>query len=683
MKHFNGRRASRVLFNLAARPPRIAAALVLMSASHGAVAQTINYGPLEQLFGEPVTTSVTGSPQRSSEVPANMEIITAEDIRRSGARDVTSALRNVVGVDLLQFGKDDTEVSVRGYDQPFAANLLVLINGRQVYSDTYSLTPWSALPVELADIRQIELVKGPSSALFGFNAVGGVINIVTYNPLYDDVNSVTAIGGTQDLAQGSAVTTFKLGDEAGFRVSAGGRSDQNFSTPIPPTMNMALPSNDNRGSIALDGVIRLGDTAQFRIEASHTKADQLEVSLGYVDQYSKYKTDSVKGQVTADTHLGLLQANAYVNEIDVNSVPGAFGEGVDFSNRVTVVQLQDIFKIGAANLLRATVEYRRDTVNTSPVTGAQVGYGVGSASGMWEWKIAPTISFTNAVRFDRLALNRSGVIPPAYPFDNADWDRTVSETTFNSGLVWKADSLDTLRLMVSRGALLPNLVELGAFVAQSPTANISGVPTLNPTIVTNYEADWDRSIPAFNALFRAAAFYEKTTSIFDVVGGFIKDPSGPYITPTNIGDSRADGVELSLKGTFAEHWRWGLGYRFEALKDLFNSADPDGDVFVAYQRTTPQSLANANIGWSKARWEIDGYLSYQSATQGLVPLPDMTNTGFTPIPAYVSVDARVAYKPIARMTLAVSGQDISHATQRQTSAQEVPRQVFGSVTVDF
>jgi outer membrane receptor for ferrienterochelin and colicins len=683
MKHLSGRRASRVLFNLAARPPRIAAALVLMSASHGAVAQTINYGPLEQLFGEPVTTSVTGSPQRSSEVPANMEIITAEDIRRSGARDVTSALRNVVGVDLMQFGKDQTEVSVRGYDQPFAANLLVLINGRQVYADTYSLTPWSALPVELADIRQIELVKGPSSALFGFNAVGGVINIVTYNPLYDDVNSVTVLGGTQDLAQGSAVTTFKVGDEAGFRVSAGGRSDQNFSTPIPPTMNTGVPSNDNRGSIDLDGVIRLGDAAQFRIEASHTKADQFEVSLGYVDQYSKYTTDSVKGQVTADTHLGLLQANAYVNEIDVDTVPGAFGEGVDFGNRVTVVQLQDIFKIGTANLLRATVEYRRDTVNTSPVTGAQVGYGVWSASGMWEWKIAPTISLTNAVRFDRLTLDRDGVIPPAYPFDDADWDRTVGETTFNSGLVWKADGLDTFRLMVSRGALLPNLVELGAFVAQSPTGNISGVPTLNPTIVTNYEADWDRSIPALNALFRAAAFYEKTTSIFDVVGGFVNDPSGPYITPTNIGDSRADGIELSLKGTFAEHWRWGLGYRFEALKDLFNSADQDGDVFVAYQRTTPQSLANANIGWSKARWEIDGYLRYESATQGLVPLPDMTNTGFTPIPAYVSLDARVAYKPISRMTLAVSGQDISHATQRQTSAQEVPRQVFGSVTVDF
>src|SRR3984885_3752774 len=108
MKHFNDRWASRVLFNLAARPPRIAAALALMSASHGVVAQTINYGPLEQLFGEPVTTSVTGSPQRSSEVPANMEIITAEDIRRSGARDVAGAPGHEGGGGQEEVRQEDT-----------------------------------------------------------------------------------------------------------------------------------------------------------------------------------------------------------------------------------------------------------------------------------------------------------------------------------------------------------------------------------------------------------------------------------------------------------------------------------------------------------------------------------------------------------------------------------------------
>src|SRR5882724_6237834 len=150
-------------------------------------AQTIDYGALEQLFGEPVTTSATGSPQRATEVPANMEIITADEIRRSGAYDIPGVLRHVLGVDVMQWTSDNADVGLRGYDQAFSPRVLVLIDGRQVYADHYGYTPWAAIPVELGAIRQIEVVKGPNSALFGFNAVSGVVNIITYNPLYDDL----------------------------------------------------------------------------------------------------------------------------------------------------------------------------------------------------------------------------------------------------------------------------------------------------------------------------------------------------------------------------------------------------------------------------------------------------------------------------------------------------------------
>ena len=160
-------------------------------------AQSIDYGSLEQLFKEPVTTSVDGSPQRASEVPATMEIITAEEIRRSGAKDIPSVLRHLGGIDTLEWGDDNIDVGIRGYDQAFSPRLLVLVDGRQVYADDYGYTPWSSVPVELGAIRQIEIVKGPNCALFGFNAVGGVINIVTYNPLYDKIDAAAATGGTQ------------------------------------------------------------------------------------------------------------------------------------------------------------------------------------------------------------------------------------------------------------------------------------------------------------------------------------------------------------------------------------------------------------------------------------------------------------------------------------------------------
>jgi outer membrane receptor for ferrienterochelin and colicins len=99
--------------------------------------QSLDYGALEQLFKEPVTTSVDGSPERVSDVPATMEIVTAEEIRRSGAKDIPGVLRHVGGVDTMEWGNDNTDVSVRGYDQALSARLLVLVDGRQVYADHY------------------------------------------------------------------------------------------------------------------------------------------------------------------------------------------------------------------------------------------------------------------------------------------------------------------------------------------------------------------------------------------------------------------------------------------------------------------------------------------------------------------------------------------------------------------
>ena len=209
-------------------------ALIIFASFRALQAQSLNYGAAQAIFGEPVTTSVTGSPQRASDVPADIEIVTADDIRRSGAYDIPGVLlRHLVGIDVLQWTNDYADVSVRGYNQAGSARLLVLVDGRQVYADYYGFTPWSTLPVELAAIRQIEVVKGPNSALFGFNAVGGVINIITVNPLYDDVNTASLGVGTQGLAQGSAVQTFKIGDRAGLRIELGGRSDNDFSTAAP------------------------------------------------------------------------------------------------------------------------------------------------------------------------------------------------------------------------------------------------------------------------------------------------------------------------------------------------------------------------------------------------------------------------------------------------------------------
>ncbi|HTB90978.1 MAG TPA: TonB-dependent receptor [Steroidobacteraceae bacterium] len=660
-----------------------AAGALLLASSPPILAQSVDYGALEQLFAEPVTTSATGSPQRASKVPTNMEIITAEDIRRSGARDIPGVLRHIVDIDLLQWGIDDTDVSVRGYNQAYSQRLLVLINGRQVYADYYSFTPWSTLPIELASIRQIEVVKGPSSALFGLNAVDGVINIITYNPLYDDKDAVAVAGGTQNLTQESAVATFKLDDWAAARISAGNRSDSDFSTAVPASMGTRPQPDNTRTAVDLDGVIRATDTVQLRFEASHVNAGQFEVNPGYLVDFSTFVANSVRAQLLADSPLGLWEASAYENQIDQRSLPAILGAPLDFANRLAVFKIQDVFKLGADHALRAAVEYRSEAVDTSSIEGGTISNDVLSASGMWDWSVTHSLSVTTAARIDRLTLARTGTVPIGYPFTNSDWNRVSDEISYNLGLVWQLDDLDVIRALAGRGVLVPNLVELGALVIQSPNLNLTGVPSLNPTDVKNYELDWDRPISQLHAQFRASVFYKDTANIFDVSGAFILTSGAPYSVPTNIGESYAHGLTLGLKGVILDNWRWGLSYRLEEVSEQLASFAQDGRQFTDYDHSTPKHLVVTNLGWARGRWEIDGYARYQSATAGLLPAVGAVGTTLVPLPQYVALDARVAYQLDKAWTFAASGQDLAHAQQRQTEGPNVERQLMGSVTFNF
>jgi iron complex outermembrane receptor protein len=651
---------------------------VALCAQHAAHAQSIDYGALEQLFQEPVTTSATGSPQRVTDVPASMVIITADDIRRSGAYDLPGVLSHVAGVDFQQWTDDQAEISVRGYDQPYSQRVLVLINGRQVYADNYSFTPWSSLPVELADIRQIELVKGPSSALFGFNAVGGVINIVTYNPLYDDIDTASVSAGSQQLAQGSATATLPLGQLGGVRISGGARSNQDFPN-APAAADSDLTGHINqRRDANLDGAVRLNDSTSLRVEASTTQVEQNADNPAYEYDYERYNADSLKAQLNSDSSYGLLQLTAYANRLNLASNQGVLGAPVNYTDRMTVLQGEDVFKLGASQTFRAALEYRHESTNTSPIAGAEVYYDVISASGMWSWQLGPTLTLTNALRLDDLRLGRSGSSPAGYPFPNSDWDRTQQQPSYNSGLVWRLDDNDTLRLLAARGALLPNLVELGSLLYRVPQFGGTGIPTLAPTVVDNYEFDWDRQLPQFGARLRTAFFYQFTDDMISLAGGLAAGPGGAYFTPTTIGDSSALGTEISLDGHFLEHWRWGASLRLERISESFTPATAAAVGQVDPRNETPTRLLKLNIGWSQGRWESDVYLAYQSQTAG-VDYNGFVGTSVI-VPAYGAVDARFAYQLNSHLNLALSGQNLLHQQQMQTSGEPVQRRWLATVT---
>jgi iron complex outermembrane receptor protein len=639
----------------------------------------MDYGSLEQLFGEAVTTSATGSPQRATEVPAEMTIVTAEEIRRSGAKDIPGVLQHVAGIDVAQWANDNADVSVRGYNQSYSSRLLVLIDGRQVYADFYGFTPWTTLPVELSAIRQIEIVKGPNCALFGFNAVGGVINIITYNPLYDDINTGSATMGTQGLRQGSAVATFKVGDDAAFRVAAGGNTSQDFSTFVPPSMAMVPRGDDDRAAADLYGFVQLNSRLELGLDASHTVSQLNEMDAGYSFDYVRYVSDSLNVKLLADTGIGLVKFNAYADWLAADYRLAYPFDEADFRSEVTVLQVEDLLQLDNDDTLRIATEYRNDTVSTAPSGNGIVSYVIYSTSGTWNWKIAPELSVTNAIRVDSFSLGRGGPVPQGYPLSNSDWDRTSVEGSFNSGLVWTTDDTGTFRILASRGVQSPSLAASGAVLLVSPLVNDTGIPSLALTKVMNYEADWDRQLDILDTKIRASIFHQDTYDIISIGGGYLTAPPTVYLTPSDVGNSHADGFEVGASGYLTGGWQWGMGDRIEFVRDAFTPSASNGAGLIDPQHTTPAQLLKANLGWSDSKWELDGYLRYVSKSFGLRPFE--AGSTLVPVEGYAGLDGRIGYRLSDRVTIGLSGQNLLSASQLQSSGPAIERTVLGTLSV--
>ena len=135
---------------------------------------------IEDLMNIEVTTA-SKKAQSLTEVAAAIFVVTAADIQESGATSVPDALRMVPGVQVAQMNASMWAISIRGFNSRYANKLLVLIDGRSVYTPLFSGVYWDALEVNMDDIDRIEVIRGPGGALWGANAVNGIINIITKN----------------------------------------------------------------------------------------------------------------------------------------------------------------------------------------------------------------------------------------------------------------------------------------------------------------------------------------------------------------------------------------------------------------------------------------------------------------------------------------------------------------------
>ncbi len=168
--------------------------------------------------------SVSRKSQRLTDTAAAAFVITADEVRRSGATSIPDALRMVPGLDVAQVGAAHWAVSARGFNGRFAQKLLVLVDGRSVYSPLFSGVFWEAEDVMLEDLDRIEVIRGSGAALWGANAVNGVINIITKKAQATQGSLLAGHAG--NVEKGTVAGRFggKVDDNTYFRVWAKGSS---------------------------------------------------------------------------------------------------------------------------------------------------------------------------------------------------------------------------------------------------------------------------------------------------------------------------------------------------------------------------------------------------------------------------------------------------------------------------
>jgi len=151
------------------------------------------------LFQEiPVVITASRKEQPITEAASTITVISAEDIKYSGATNIPDILRRVAGVDVMTISTRDQQVGVRGFIMPLNNKLLVLLDGRSVYTDLYGTVLWDLFPVGLEEIQRIEVVKSPASSVYGANAYTGVINVITKSPAQLEGTKIRISGGNKN-----------------------------------------------------------------------------------------------------------------------------------------------------------------------------------------------------------------------------------------------------------------------------------------------------------------------------------------------------------------------------------------------------------------------------------------------------------------------------------------------------
>jgi outer membrane receptor protein involved in Fe transport len=198
----------------------------------------------QQKYEETVIVSASRAEEKLVNAPASVSVISAQTIESAPTQNFAELLRAVPGVNITQVSARDINVTTRGATGTLATGQLALLDGRSIYQDFFGFVMWDFLPVNLNEIKQVEVIRGPASAVWGANALNGVVNVITKSPReMQGTSAILGVGGFDRDAgtgegQGAGTMFYVSGthaqavnDRVAFKLSAGGYTQDPYSRP--------------------------------------------------------------------------------------------------------------------------------------------------------------------------------------------------------------------------------------------------------------------------------------------------------------------------------------------------------------------------------------------------------------------------------------------------------------------
>ena len=649
---------------------RIAAAILAASicpALAEADSGSATIGELKQLNVEDLmnveVTSVARHPEKLLQAASAIQVITQEDIRRSGATSIPEALRLADNLQVAQKNSHDWAISARGFNTALGNKLLVMIDGRTVYSPLYSGVFWDAQDYLLEDIDRIEVISGPGGALWGANAVNGVINIITKSAKDTQGFYAEAGGGTQPKDFGGARYGGDIGSDAQFRVYGKyfDRGDEVIAGGSPES-----------------DAWRQG-RAGFRVDSEASAQDKLTVQGDYYDGPENVQTGGT-GDQSGDNLLGRwtrilsdesdLSLQSYIDETHLTDpIPPLMVSGLQFSPAGNLyddlltydVDFQHRFRLGTRNRIAWGLGFRRthDAVIDAPALGFLpnvLNQNLYSAFAQDEIDLQRNLSFTLGTKLEHNAYTGFELEPDAR-------------------LSWHVNSSQSLWAAVSRAVRTPSRIARDITEGSPPyPVAVTGNPNFTSEAVIAYELGYRAQL---NSKFTTSVstFYNQYNDVRSA--SFTPATILPLYFANNLeGDTY--GAEFSGNYQVSENWSLHAGYTL--LREHLRVKPGQYDLNDALNETADPKhqfsiRSSLNLPW---RAEFDTALRWVDTLQ--------TNDGPTPgtVPSYFELNTRLAWHANDRLEISVAGQNLLHADHVEygfpsSTRVEIQRSVYGKL----